>query len=698
MSANVDLRALILSTTPPIPRDYGNRNRIFQVSEFLKGLGYKISFLLYPFDEDWQNSIPDYYKALTEYLDYFMVVPNTRDLHRLAAGQHHEIDEWWDPSIGAALEWVFARTKFDLFIVNYTFFSRAFLFAPGGVIKVLETHDLFSGRREKFEAHGVPAEFFYTTPDQERIAFDRADLVVAIKSSEAKAMARMTSTKVISLPYWDSTAPAIRHRERPKQKRFDHDHPLRLGFIGAQNAVNIVNMNRFLAKFERWIRLYNAPVQIIVAGNVCRGLTDHPAFLHKLGRVERIEAFYDSVDAVLAPLEFSTGIKIKVGEALAWDKPVIGTQNSFDGYRVWHPTQSLPDVDAVCDQIIGLSMYETPWQDLVLDGRRAARSARSAQEHGFRQLKAWLRARTTRIILVTTRPLWRRETLVDEHLAHMSEYLSCIGKVVVLTTAPEPADASRIHAPVDFVSTTEDRLHDALRTLSDTSTVLALILESDTREGLETAVPAETCIWRLATDGHGEAGMASAASLIGVANAPTLAVSLLRYAPISAITELNNTGVLVLNALGTNAWAEAVAEYAAAAAAARGLIAETVLVAGEIEISQQAFAAIAKSAARRVILVGPQSGFEYVAQTARYRHQSCLLVSPDLVAPVMADGDGESLIEAIDHFLERDVSIIAPAGPDSGWNKVWAVLNEVSARIQGSRHESALSVRFEGTE
>ena len=46
---------------------------------------------------------------------------------------------------------------------------------------MLETHDSFSGRRETFEAHGIAPEFFYTTLERERVAFDRADLVVAIK-------------------------------------------------------------------------------------------------------------------------------------------------------------------------------------------------------------------------------------------------------------------------------------------------------------------------------------------------------------------------------------------------------------------------------------------------------------------------------------------------------------------------------------
>jgi len=37
------------------------------------------------------------------------------------------------------------------------------------------------------------------------------------------------------------------------------------------------------------------------------------------------------------PLEFSTGIKIKVAEALAWNVPVLATRDAFDGFRAYQP-------------------------------------------------------------------------------------------------------------------------------------------------------------------------------------------------------------------------------------------------------------------------------------------------------------------------------------------------------------------------
>ena len=181
------LSVLIISSTPPLPRDYGNRNRVFQTMEFFKERNFRISFLLYPFDQEWAHAIPENYPELVREFEYFGVVPNSKPLHQNAIGEHHKIDEWWDETIGQHLSWIFQRKHFDVLFVNYTFFSKAFEYMPKGMVGLMDTHDLFSGRKEMFADFGVAPEFFYTTSDEEKIAFERADGVIAIKRSEDRA-------------------------------------------------------------------------------------------------------------------------------------------------------------------------------------------------------------------------------------------------------------------------------------------------------------------------------------------------------------------------------------------------------------------------------------------------------------------------------------------------------------------------------
>ena len=380
---------LVVSTTPPLPRDYGNRNRVHQTVSLFRRMGFSVSFLLYPIDRDWAEEVPSYYRQLVDSFDYFATVPNSRKLHQNARGYHHAIDEWWDDTIAQQLIWLFQRKKFDVLFVNYTFLTKAFEHAPPGVVKILDTHDLFSGRRELFESFGVAPEFFYTSPEREKVALDRADAVIAIKQSEAVAIEALTQRTVFSLPYWDDR-PLESCADLDELRVYDHDRPFRLGFLGAHNSVNIVNFRRFLSIFARYVALYNLPVEVIIAGNVCEGIAEDHPFATKLGFLDDSAEFYRMVDGVVIPLEFSTGIKIKVAEALAWNVPVLATRDAFEGFRAYHPTQNAPTLHALCEMIVAVAYGEIPPRELAWATRKAGIAAAAAQEHGFAELRRWI--------------------------------------------------------------------------------------------------------------------------------------------------------------------------------------------------------------------------------------------------------------------------------------------------------------------
>ena len=83
---------LVLSTTPPLPRDYGNRNRVHQTVSLFRRMGFSVSFLLYPIDRDWADEVPHYHRQLVDNFDHFSVVPNSCELHQNARVYHHAID------------------------------------------------------------------------------------------------------------------------------------------------------------------------------------------------------------------------------------------------------------------------------------------------------------------------------------------------------------------------------------------------------------------------------------------------------------------------------------------------------------------------------------------------------------------------------------------------------------------------------
>ncbi len=278
----------------------------------------------------------------------YHIVPPTRLLHENPAGNYHSIDEWWDVAIGQFLTWLFSVESFDIFIVNYSWLSKALEFAPASTFKILDTHDKFSGRREMLESLGLQPEFFYTTEAQEKIALGRADLVWAIKREEAAQLQELSQSPVLALPHLDPFC-ALRRAEP------DAEGILRVGVIGARNNVNRMNIAAFLEEAEPIFRDAFAPVKVVIAGSVCDLLEDiESPFVELLGSVENVEDFYRVVDCVAVPMLRSTGLKIKTGEALSLGLPVISLAHAFEGYEPASPLHGLTDFAEMARAIVDL--------------------------------------------------------------------------------------------------------------------------------------------------------------------------------------------------------------------------------------------------------------------------------------------------------------------------------------------------------
>ena len=674
--------ALVLSTTPPLPRDYGNRNRVYQMVEFLKKAGFRISFILYPHDEDWTTSVPPYYRELVDIFDYFTVIPNSIKLHQRAAGFHHEIDEWWDDNIGRHLEWLFHRKHFDVFVVNYTFLSKALDYAPRSTLRILETHDIFSGRRETFERNGVPPEFFYTDQPREKIAFDRADAVLAIKASEQKLIAGQTRARTICIPYWDEGLAAGERKSDANTPIFSHDRPLRLGFIGAENSVNIVNMRRFLSIFNRYVQLYNLPVTVIVAGNVCRQLHENFAFLKKLGRVATIDEFYLSVDAIIAPLEFSTGIKIKVGEALAWKLPVLATENAFDGFKAYHKTQSEASVHELCQSIASLAYNEISFEDLRAATSSAARAAARAQEAGFTELRGWIKASMKRLVVVVDRPIWYRATFIDEMLVQTIEYISHIKHTVVIYTCPQTVNKSAIYASIDyFQASDEPALRALIGEAANGFEIIGINLVNNsvsrTKVGLMfDEVGIKT--WELSVDQSLGRSGASFRSRTKAGVGPEIPVTTLRYRPAhSPKRSVARKGLQIFTRPDPSKWEQIALDLVTLIAGEMNMSVAKYEIPNWYEYNTAFMAAALRDPTEHVVLfVGAVDMPFFLLQMWHYSKIDPLIISETFVFPDrMLDGTVlPSLDKAVRDYLSGMSHGRSLAGPDTGWSQMWGEL------------------------
>lgn len=341
---------LVLSPTPTHPPDQGNRKRIYAVCKELQARGARVHFVYYP-QEWWFEFLPhDLVREMTAAWDSFHVVPTSRHTYNPPAGPDYTIDEWWDESIATTLKWLFKRQLFDAFIVNYAFMSKALELAPPNVLRILDTHDLFTGRRQLLEQHGLKPEFFYTTREEETLAVQRAQLVWAIKDEEAVIYRSMSNVPCITMPHAEPTAPIARIR------RCDDDGVLVIGMLGSGNVINVQNARAFVATATPIFKARGAKVLIRYVGSMCSRLADLAEVegVDLAGPVVDVEAFYRDVDVVVIPLAFSTGLKIKAVEAFAAGVPIVAMGHALEGIPTehdWHQCHSMEEVAEVCCEI-----------------------------------------------------------------------------------------------------------------------------------------------------------------------------------------------------------------------------------------------------------------------------------------------------------------------------------------------------------
>lgn len=342
-------RVLIFSPTPTYPADFGNRKRIFSVCNWLTNMGAEVHFAYYPFESDWRlDPSTSQKKKMEEQWDYFDIVPASRsNIQTTAEDYYHTIDEWWDPTIENYISWKTSQFRFDAVIVNYPFFSKVFEYVPYYCFKILDAHDRFSNRRELLESMGVEPEFFYTDELNEKLALERADLVWAIKDEERDFYRTLTQKPVVkSLIHAEVTQTPLDIEliiKRVNRQRF-----LKVGFIGASNSINISNIERFLKIAIPIFKKNLTPVEFIIAGSICDSIQNLSSKWVKIvGRVTGVEEFYKSVDLVVVPMDLSTGLKIKVGEALSYGAPLICHSHAFEGYPVTHDCQILNTFEEV---------------------------------------------------------------------------------------------------------------------------------------------------------------------------------------------------------------------------------------------------------------------------------------------------------------------------------------------------------------
>lgn len=106
----------------------------------------------------------------------------------------------------------------------------------------------------------------------------------------------------------------------------------KLLFFGGYYLPNVHGIDWFIK--EVYPKLNNN-IEVIVAGRGMDKLKEkqYPPNITIMGYVESIEKLYRDADIVISPIFEGGGMKVKVAEAMAFGKVVVGSKESYEGYQ-----------------------------------------------------------------------------------------------------------------------------------------------------------------------------------------------------------------------------------------------------------------------------------------------------------------------------------------------------------------------------
>jgi hypothetical protein len=320
--------ALILSPFASHPADAGHRRRVLQTTRMLRDAGYEITFLLYAFELPWYWRFDDKgFRAMqAEWKDVQIFYPSPSFGGLPQNGETHGLDEWWDEALGEHLERMFRVRTFDAMIVHNVWLSKAFTYAPKSTIKILETHDIFWKRGELYKRLGRPIDFFTPTREDELAGLDRADASAMVTDEELHLVRGRLKSAAFTLPTYE---PEARLSSVPKTT-YLHKSRVTFGMLGSGHVFNIMGLQRLLDALTPLIAKTYAPVDIVIGGDVGNAVTTRLP-IRRLGYVEDEADFFNQVDFVIAPLFEGTGFKVKVADAVIFQKPLLSATHAAEG-------------------------------------------------------------------------------------------------------------------------------------------------------------------------------------------------------------------------------------------------------------------------------------------------------------------------------------------------------------------------------
>ncbi|WP_040481905.1 glycosyltransferase family 4 protein [Luminiphilus syltensis] len=219
---------------------------------------------------------------------------------------------------GGQVDALFSQESIDIAYFNYDNLNE--IAAALSCVTICENHDVMHLRAEAYESFGF--SWSGGLEKEEEIRKLRTyDIVCSISLDEANYLHASGLNNVCYLP------PNVNWNPQVMPRR-----PITSGLIGSVMEPNIDGWQHF---FEHG----DLGFELVLAGPISEYLQNRPDLAKRnmnstqiMGTINQVRVFYQAIHVSLSPVRFGSGLKIKVLEALAHGRSVVGTHHSFIGF------------------------------------------------------------------------------------------------------------------------------------------------------------------------------------------------------------------------------------------------------------------------------------------------------------------------------------------------------------------------------
>jgi glycosyltransferase involved in cell wall biosynthesis len=206
-------------------------------------------------------------------------------------------------------------------IVNYVFMTRGLPALAKGILKIVDTHDVFSTKYTKVSTFGIE-DGLAMTPAEEGHLISRANVVLAIQPEERDILRRISPQSTIITVGVDM--PRVEDIEKPSLDKI-------VLLVASNNPMNSMGLKDFLRfSWPRVLATY-PDAKLHIVGSVGGGLRFDEPGVKNLGRIDDLKSAYRAAHLVINPAVAGTGLKIKTLEALAHLRPIVVWPSGVDG-------------------------------------------------------------------------------------------------------------------------------------------------------------------------------------------------------------------------------------------------------------------------------------------------------------------------------------------------------------------------------